>query len=167
MSLNNPTFPVTGSYAQAFFSNSSTWSTTSTTFADPVNSGGNTLTIRQSSGVTLAAGAAGLCGVTFTPASSTAVYMIWAQVAAFNTTAGDYFGLTMTDGTTTISAPGVTSEGNNGYSYMVTLGGIYAPATASAVTVKLQMLVNASTGNITAAGVTGTTPVEWTVLRIF
>src|ERR1700744_2623203 len=102
--------PATGSYSQAFFGPASSWTTSSTTFADPTNSGGSTLTVRKSSGITLTAATSNLCGVTFTPANNTAVYMVWAQVACLNSNAANYIQLLLTDGTTTISSPGLVAQ---------------------------------------------------------
>jgi len=159
---NNPASAVTGSYSQAYFSSASSWSTTSTTYADGANAGGNALTVRASSGITLTAAAGGLCGITFTPASTTAVYLITAGLWTYNTSSN--VTIRMFDGTTTINNIG----GSGGTSGAVTpnnISGIYVPGTASAVTVKIQMLTNTGTANILAA-FSGNS-VEWTVVRLF
>ncbi len=161
--------PATGSYAQAYFPAATTWSTTSTSYADPTISGSDTLTVRQSSGITLTAGGSSVAGITFTPAASTAVYLIVAQLGAYNSGAADVISYQMTDGTTVISGGSAYAEANpasNGAP--VTITGVYVPGTSSAVTVKVQVKVSAGTGYIqVAGGISGAYPLEWTVIRIF
>lgn len=165
-----PTFqaPASGSYASAFFPSTETWSTTSTTFADPTNSGGNTLTVRKSSGITLTAAATSLPGVTFTPPNATAVYLIIAQIAIENNTASTSTSAQLTDGTTVITAPGIMfATGSGGNFTLFTLMGVYAPASASAKTVKVQLATTGGNAAISSGGVTTGNTIEWTVMRIF
>ena len=160
--------PATGQYAQAYFGSASSWSTTSSTFADPTNSGGNSLTVRQHSGITLTAASSNLPGITFTPASSSAVYLITATMSLFNGTVSDVSNAQLTDGTTVIVVgPGYAQGATSPFdSDPTTIIGIYAPGTTSAVTVKVQLLAGggtASIGNYTSSSST----LEWTVVRIF
>lgn len=158
--------PATGSYVNAFFAQASTWSSASTTFADPANTGGNALTVRKSSGITLTAAATSLCGVTWTPANNTAVYFITVSFLTSGLVNSQTAAFQLFDGTTTIATNSVQGNAINGIAS--TFSGIYAPASASAVTVKLQIAnSSASTLNITGNGQTGATTMEWTILRIF
>lgn len=158
----------TGSYAQAFFGSASSWSTSATSYADPTNSGGSTLTVRKSSGITLTAAAATVCGITFTPASSSAVYLITARTTYFVTPQITGMSLQLTDGTTVIAGETGFEQQTGGADVAVptAMTGIYAPGTASAVTVKIQMQVSSgATGTVQA--LSSPVSVEWTVLRIF
>ncbi len=161
----------TGSYAQAYFSNSSSWSTTSNNvFADPTNSGGNALTVRQSNNITLTAAGSNLPGITFTPDSSSAVYMITASATVYNSSASAGVGLQLTDGSTVIcngsqwqqASPVTATIGN------MTMSGIYVPGTGSPVTVKIQVAAGTGTAYIASGlgNLSVTNSVEWTVLRI-
>lgn len=165
-----PQAPPTGSYSHAFHTTAASWSTTSSTFADPTAVGTPALTVRKSAGITLTTAASSLPGITFTPASSTAVYLITAQVGFSNATAGAGTMMQMTDGTTVISAPsGFTQQATLADVVVTqTISGVYAPASASAVTVKLQLAAPGGTAEINSAlvGTLGN-PIEWTVLRIF
>lgn len=162
----------TGSYAHAYFGPASSWATTSSTYADPTNTGGNTLTSRVSSGISLAAESASgnhLPAVVFTPASSSAVYLIWAQAIVYMTAAGGGTNMQMTDGTIVISQVGGMDQAAGAPDVLVvdTIGGIYAPGTASAVTVKLQLLAAGGGGTAQLLALTNGNVIEWTVLRIF
>lgn len=152
-------------YAQAFFSSGSTWSTTSTTFADGTNAGGNALTVRVSSGLSLSAAATNICGITFTPMNSSAVYLVIAEIgmqcsSTFN------IGAQLTDGTTVIAvAPGDQINSANA-SQPQTLSGIYVPGTGLPVTVKVQLNTTSGTASIESGLASGTVPVEWTIIQL-
>lgn len=151
------------SYAQAYFSSGSSWSTTSSSFVDPTNSGGNSLTVRQSSGITLTAASSNVCGITFTPASSAAVYLVTAMLGV-NTSALQQIGIRLTDGTTVISSPAAWDQDSvAAVMYVPSISGIYAPGTSSPVTVKIQIYTSGGTGNITGSAQNS---VEWVILRI-
>ena len=167
--LSFGTAPAALSYAQAYFGNASSWSSVSATFVDPTNTGGNSLTVRQSNGITLTAAASNVCGITFTPPVSTAIYLITAQVGFYSNTGTGAGGLQLTDGTTVISlAPGSYAPAVAFITPQV-LSGIYVPGTTSAVTVKLQSATSGSeTVYIGSPGgaVSIQSSVEWTVTRI-
>lgn len=160
-----PQSPPTASYSQAFFGNASSWTVTSTTYADPTNAGGNTLTVRKSAGITLTAASAGVCGVTFTPANAQAVYKVTAAVICFPAIAQNLFSQ-LTDGTTVITNIGCNTSGVAVTVNPTILSGIYAPASASAVTVKIQLAGSGGVSTISTNGTTLTNSVEWTVERI-
>ena len=166
-----PTFqPANGSlsYSSAYFSTSSSWSTSSSSFVDGTNSGGNTLTVRVASGITLTAAASNVCGITFTPPNSSAAYLITANIGVINTAATGAINVRLTDGTTVISSPPDIEEaaGSGSFSLVITATGIYAPGTTSPVTVKIQLAaIGGGTAEITAGGA-GPASVEWTVLRV-
>jgi hypothetical protein len=107
--------------------------------------------------------------LTFTPGSSSSVYLITALAGVYNNAATGGAQLVLTDGTTTISAPGPYYEGATAASAqgMFSVSGIYAPGTTSPVTVKLQLGTAGSGGmaEITS-GATGASSVEWTIIQI-
>lgn len=147
----SPTASASLNYFQGYFSSAASWTTSSATYVDPTNAGGNTLTTIYSSGLTVTAGGSTVAGVTFTPASSSSVYQITAVINGYNngSAGGASAVYRIYDGTTafgwgTILANGAGSITSN----TVTIGGVYAPGTASAVTVKIQVL---STGGNTSA----------------
>lgn len=155
------------SYAQAYFGSSASWSTTSGSFVDPTNTGTPGFTVRTSSGITLTAAASSLPGITFTPPSSSAVYLITASMILENTSLSQQTYSQLTDGTTVINAGGQVAQDASvsaAISSTVTLSGIYSPGTTSPVTVKIQLAVSGGTGEINGGGVSN--QIEWTVLRI-
>lgn len=147
----SPTASASLNYFQGYFSSAASWTTSSATYVDPTNAGGNTLTTIYSSGLTVTAGGSNVAGITFTPASSSSVYQITAVINGYNngSAGGASAVYRIYDGTTafgwgTILANGAGSITSN----TVTIGGVYAPGTGSAVTVKIQVL---STGGNTSA----------------
>jgi hypothetical protein len=167
-----PQSQPTGSYSQAYFSSlTAQWSTTSTAMGDfTLAAGANTLTVRKSAGINLTAAASSLPGITFTPANAQAAYQISASLAYGNSLTTNYIYLQLTDGTTVIASNcGVNSGNTAADSSSTTIGGIYLPGVATAVTVKLQGAVSAGTGVIgvqNGGALAGSAAVEWTVLRI-
>jgi hypothetical protein len=115
----------------------------------------------------LAAAAGNLPGITFTPASYNAVYLITAQVglAGNNGTTLGY--IQMTDGTTPICVGTGFSMNTSVVPYIIpnTLTGVYVPGTSSPVTVKLQVATN-NISNIVSITSEGSSVIEWTVVRI-
>jgi len=88
----------TASYAQAKHAGTMSWNTSSASFADPSSTGATpALTIRQSSGITLTQAGSNLPGITFTPASTTAVYLITVSTTIQNSTASDGAAIQLTD----------------------------------------------------------------------
>lgn len=161
-----PASAITGSYSQAFFDSGYSWTTTSTSFVDPTSTTVGTFTVRTSNGITLTAAASNVAGVTFTPASSSAIYLITVQVAGFNNNAAGVAAFRLTDGTNTISGnAGVT--GTPVYAGQ-TMTGIYAPGTSSSVTVKVQSIVIGLGSSIitSASGNANSIPLEFTIMRI-
>ncbi len=147
------------------FMTGATWSTTSGTFADPTVVGTNALTQRQASGMTVTAAASSLPGITFTPASATAVYKITASFQGYNTTTGANSAWQLYDGTTAIATTGIQSYSGTQGTVWVVIDSIFAPGTASAVTLKIQGSASAGTNNWGFAAV-GSKAAEWTITRI-
>lgn len=155
----------TNTYWSGYIANSNTWSTTSGTYVDPSPSGTNTLTTRFSNSLTVTAAASNLPGITFTPISSSAVYMITANFTGTGTTGGAIAAYRMTDGTQVINTTGSEPGAANEY-FPTTLTGIYAPGTGSAVTVKIQ-IATIGGGTARIADPTFLNPaIEWTVIQI-
>lgn len=160
----NSSTGITGSYAQAYFNFDANWTTTNTSFSDFTSIGGTpTLTVRQSNGITLTGASGSLPGITFTPASTSAIYLITAQFGLFNNATDCFYQIT--DGTTVISG----SAGGTVSSIPSMMTGIYAPGTTSPVTVKMQ---GATSGGGVTYIITSTNsdpraiPLEWTIVRI-
>lgn len=163
-----PTYqnPATFTYFTGYFAAASSWSTTSSSFGDGTNAGGNTLVTRVSNNISVAAAATNIAGITFTPAAATDIYDITAVVSVNCNSAGNDVGVSMTDGTAQI---GVVTEQSNSTTDIVpiTVRGIYAPGTTSAVTVKLQIAVSAGTGRfVEASGFTAAPVISWTLVKI-
>ncbi len=154
---------VTNTYYSGFMASPAFWSTTSTSFTDPTNTGGNTLTQRQSNALTVTAGASNIPGITFTPSASTAVYLISASTVLYGTPAA-MFAAQLTDGTTTIITSSA-STGSSGDDIPITLTGIYVPGTGSAVTVKIQLATNIGTIEMSNVS-TLAASIEWSIVQI-
>lgn len=158
--------PATGSYSQAFHTSAATWATTSSTYADPTASGTPALTVRKSSGITLTTAATSLAGITFTPANNTAVYLITASISCLTSLAST-IGSQLFDGTTVIAQGADSVTFGAGQQNSISITGVYAPATASAVTVKIQISNGNPSATTTIQQGSHGNPIEWTVLRIF
>lgn len=169
----DPTFQpaaqsATGSYFQGYTSQNGAWSTSTTgSYVDGTNAGGNALTSRVSSGITVTAAASNIAGITFTPASSTAVYLITASTSINSNTNTADINLRLTDGTIVLvetpAFQGPTTVTANLF-VPVTMTGVYAPGTGSAVTVKIQIQGNAGTTTIQSLSVSGA--IQWTIVRL-
>ena len=160
--------PAAVSATSRYFSGSfaaGTWSTTSNSFVDGTNGGGNTLTNLVSNGLTVTAGGSNVCGVTWTPSSSSAIYFVSVTFANSNTSAGQSNYFRITDGTNvvmkTISQPATANANSN-----VVLLGVYAPGTGAAVTLKVQFACSNGTLNTLNAGSALADNVNWTIIQI-
>lgn len=155
-------------YYQGYHLTGNIWSiSTSGSYIDPTSSGTTpSLVSRLVSGLTVTTAAGNLPGVTFTPASTTAVYKISANMCIDCSFSGGNTGSSqMTDGTTVI-AQGADVEGQSSVGFLggQVISGIYAPGTVSPVTVKIQLAVSAGTYFIQTFGLGN--PIEWTIERI-
>jgi hypothetical protein len=156
--------PVTNNYWSGYHPNGDSWSVTSTTFAD-FTSGGTTpaITTRKSNGITVTTASGSLPGITWTPSSTRAVYLITA-VFSLQAAASQSGSLSLTDGTTVIVQNSTYTNANvNNY----TLTGIYSPASASAVTVKIR---GASSSGVVSLynymAVSSVPVIEWSLVQI-
>ena len=130
---------------------------------DPTFSGTAGFNVRQSSSLTVTAGASNVVGVTFTPPFSSAVYLITAVVMQNQQSAsGTLFQLT--DGSTVINAGGQSTLSAGVQS--TTLSGIYVPGTPSPVTVKVQVAATNGTAIISNNSNSLVTPVEFTITQL-
>lgn len=157
-------------YAQAYFGSSSGWSTSSPSYVDPTNAGGNALTVRESSGLVLTPAASNVCGITFTPSSPESVYIITATFPLFNTLTDATSVAKLTDGTLDISTA-MMNNTNTGNDVLTpaTLSGIYVPGVNTPVTVRLQLAAVAGSGTAHINNIGATTlanAVEWTVVQL-
>lgn len=117
-----------------------TWSGSSTSLIDGANAGGNTLTQRTGTGLTVTAAASNILGITFTPASVTAVYRIECSFIGSGQSNGAVAAFSLTDGTTIIDTAQMNGVGVAPASGWDThLKGPYTPGTTSPVTIKVQM----------------------------
>lgn len=151
-------------YFNGYMANTGTgWTTNSSTFLLPTG-GDNTLTTRVSSGITVTAGASNQPGIAFMPASATSVYLISATfTGGVNAGSGEGF-FQLSDGTNVIS----TAQLANGTTFpSVTLTGVYAPATTSAVEVDIYAATSGfSTSIATGQSPPGANSIEWSVVQI-
>ena len=155
------------SYFSGYMPESSTWTYNTSSLADPSShSGSNTLTTRFASGITVTAAGSSLPGISFTPASTTSVYLITARItASWAAASGAVFSLT--DGTTQIQTSGAGGNSASIGSESITMSGLYVPGSTSSVTVKIQAsntVGAASTSNIGTSS--GENPIEWVVTQI-
>lgn len=157
------TTPVTNNYWSGSTSSGTSWTTTSSTYGNGTNTGGNTLTTKFSNGITVSAAATGIAGITFTPASSTAVYQITANFMQWNSGANNN-SFRLYDGTNVVS----TAAGFGTGIVPTSITGIYAPNTASAVTVEIQLATSGGTLHMDSEGVSAlsTPAIEWTLTEI-
>jgi hypothetical protein len=153
-------------YYSGYTANGESWSSVSSTFADPTPAAGNTLTKRAGIGITVTAAASNLPGITFTPASSSSTYFISAVFNCYGSSNGVYACFSLTDGTTPICqqtyGQGIALQQSGD----VTLEGTYAPGSTSPVTIKIQM-ASPNTGTATLTSISSLTPsIEWTIIEI-
>lgn len=152
------------SYFSGYFGGTSAWSTGSGSFVNGTNAGGNALTSRANSTLSVTAGASSVCGITWSPSSTTAVYLVTVSTAVQNTSSNQVDYLSLTDGSAVI-AQGGAQGGTNAVYTPISVSGLYAPATTSAVTVKLQFAVSNGTLN-TISNNSAADNVTWTVLQV-
>ena len=158
---------TTGNYFSGYMPSATSWSRSNAAYADPSNSGNNTLTTRVSNGITVTAASSNLPGVVFTPAASTSIYWIQASFLGNCSGSGPTLNCRLIDSNGVViadnGAAGSTGAILGGAPF--NLCGPYAPATASAVTVKIQMSNTAGTGNISDSG--GLSPsIEWKIFQM-
>jgi hypothetical protein len=154
------------SYFQGYHGNGAEWEYLAATsvYVDPaLISGTATLIQRQASNLVVTTAPGNLPGITFTPASASAVYSITAAIGIFTET-GDA-GAQLTDGTTTITQfPEFQTPVNGTNIVPSTATGIYAPGVISPVTIKIQVITNHVMGILFATSLGSS--IQWTVLRI-
>lgn len=151
------------------FSSTSNWTNTGTPF-DGLNSGGNALTTRVAlytlSGV--AAAGSNVCGLTWTPNSTSAVYIIKATpILKSNSGAATMAYVVLTDGSVEIARTGM-EMGETHTRVPAHLHGVYMPNTTSPVTVRVYIGgepgVQGEIGGSTAGS--GTDCVTWEIIQI-
>ncbi len=173
MPLYNPTTGGGGSgitnYWSGYTGQASSWTSTGSGYNDGTNSGGNAITSRASNGITVTAGGSNVAGITFTPSSSSAIYLIMAKFQGGAATQSSAMGYRLTDGTIVVDETGFGGT-FNGLGLEGVLSGNYAPGTGSAVTLKIQMATTAGgNGGINTSsggGALSASVVEWTVIQI-
>lgn len=154
---------LTKTYWSGFHDSGYTWSSVSTVaFVDPTNNTVGTFTEKKNSNFGVVSTAAGLLpGITFTPASSSAVYFVSASVGGYNDTTGQNVAFELVYGTNQVGTGGMQQNG----SVITTspLNGLCAPESVSPVTLSIKMKVSANTGNIAIANANA---IEWSIMRI-
>ncbi len=159
----------TSNYWSGYTQNTATWTTSSNTFADGSNSGGNAITKRQGN-LTVTAAASNVAGITFTPAASSSVYLVTATSNFGAAASGNTAVAALTDGSNTIIG---TTQNQwviavpNGLSGF-TITSIFVPGTGSAVTLKLRIACPQSASMTLGSNVstTGTGAIEWCIVQI-
>src|SRR5271166_1989994 len=136
---------ITGNYWSGYVAAGNTWTATGGTATNMTHGSGTaTLTTLLSNGITVSAAGSSAAGITFTPASSSAIYRI---VAVFSDQSdGQFHAYNLSDGSGTFgfSNPVALSAGQI---HSMVCDGIYAPGASSPVTVQIQA---AATGGGTA-----------------
>lgn len=159
---------ATNAYFNGYMANTSTWSTTSTTFADLVNSGGNALTTVAFNGITVSAAGNSLAAVVFVPASATAAYMVDTTILGFNNSGAVQ--LELTDGTTAFAWGGCGNGFSTGEVIGYPVGGVYQCASGATVTIRVRAATSSGgTANISHDGefTAGTPPtISWRFVQI-
>jgi len=156
--------PITGNNFSGYMPNGSSWMATGTGptgLVDGVNTGGNALTTREANGLIVTAAAANVAGITFSPSSITAAYLITAVISVV-VSAGTSGTISMTDGTKIIQQ---RDAGPVNEATPMTLNGLYYPNSVSPVTVKLQIGANPATCEIVSEGAIAPV-IEWVVMQI-
>lgn len=162
---------TTGSFAQSVLITSVSqghWNRSSNTFgAFTIASGTTSISNGASNTITVSAAATSGLGITFTPASSTAIYMITATFGIFCGST-DNATLRFNDGTNSFGGATFGSALAAAVTPPVTMTSIYAPGTGSAVTVLIQGATGGGNqlqvyGDIEGASGQG---VQWTLLQI-
>ncbi len=148
-----------------YHDNAYSWSITSGSFADATNTAVGSFVQRSNSGFgTVTTAASNLPGITFTPPSAAAVYLVMVGVEAYNNTTNQSTSFQLTDGTNVVDEGNMREAGSLTNSNRIPLSGVWAPGTASAVTLKLKALVTAGTGILVD---TSSLPsIQWTLVRI-
>lgn len=160
----NPASSPTNNYYSGYTAAAGNWTRTATSYGDGTNTGGNALTSRVSSGITVTAGASNVAGITWTPSSSSAVYFVTATSAMQNSVNTTQSAMKLTDGT--INVAEAYQQGATGQSeFPITVMGVYAPGTGSAVTLKIQIKTDTG-GTAQLKGGFNVSSIEWTVLQI-
>lgn len=147
------------------------WTTSSTSFADPALTGTNTLITRHSNGLgTVVKNASDLCGITFTPASASAVYLVMAGILAGDVTpaSGAMVSARLWDGTTVIDTADMMSPfGTTAAPMKIPFSGIFIPGTTSPVSLTFQLAqINGTAVAIQNNYDSLAKPVEMTLVRI-
>ncbi len=168
-----PTFPygakgLLQKYFFGFFPISAQWGATSASFVDPtIGSGSNTLTAIYSNGLTIAAAATNILGVTITPSASGALYLVNFGFGIQNTTNEPVIGVRLTDGTTVVGSTGMQlPSGTNCCPSGIT--SLYVAPSGSAFTLKLQTYTQAGTTNLFGAtqGTSGSLGIQVMVIQL-
>jgi hypothetical protein len=172
----NSNAPTT-SYYQGYTGGSGTgansFQTTSSSYATLTSTNTQSLNTVVSNGITVAAAGSNALGITITPASNTAVYMVTvnlslaSNVAVNFTTAGcqlyNSTGSSVMTYGPDVSIPYTLGDGTVPY----TMSAILAPASTSAQTIVIQSYALGSNTTYAQAGLTRTTGVAyWTIVRI-
>jgi microcompartment protein CcmK/EutM len=168
-----PTFQAPGSsptssYWSGYFARTDQWQVTTSSFGALTydGSGGPALTQRQGT-ITVTAAGSSQPGITFTPASSSSVYIITVGLIGGTNGSGDDLAFQLTDGTTTITTSTTRIYGSYSDDQpWISMSGIYVPGTSSPVTVNIQGATN-GTGYINNSIASAeAASIEWTLLQI-
>lgn len=144
------------------------WARSSSSFgACTINSGTASLTNASGNTITITAAATNGLGITFTPASSSSIYLITASFGLFCGST-DNASLRFNDGTNSFGGITFGSTVAAAVTSPTTLTSIYAPGTASAVTVLIQALTGSASKLQIYGDDAGTASqgVQWTVIQL-
>ena len=162
----------TNAYFSGYMNPASQWGWSGSTWAASTTAGLNSLTQIGLATMSVTVAASQLPGITFTPASASAIYHVTATFSVENSSVNDQCAFSLWDGANRFGYSGLFQEANaSGPSFgLATISSIYAPGTASAVTVQIEAasfsgncLIN---GGGTAAGNNLAPTITWTIFQI-
>lgn len=161
-SSTNPT----ANYWSGYHANGMYWTRTNTALGDPASAGTTPAITQRTGNIVVTQAASSLPGITWTPQSSSAVYWVEASFQMGNN-AGDFTEFKLTDGTNIVNIGEGLFVLNQVQPYMC-LKGIYAPASGSAVTLKIQVGSLAGQVALGPAGAgSGVAPaIEWSIFQM-
>jgi hypothetical protein len=167
-----PVWAASGSATTAnsysgYHNNNAAWSQTATSYGAMTSTGATpTLTKTFGSGITVTTAGSNAPGITFTPTTTTATYLISAKIFAQTSASSVVGNYRLTDGTNIVDYAQIYS-GSAGALDCVTLTGVYTPGVTSAVSLTVAAAVSGTTGTcfIEPSG-TLTPSITWTIVQI-
>lgn len=154
---------TTGTYWNGYFVGGNTWTATSSTSSSMTHGSGTATLTKRAGNITVSAAASSKAGITFTPASSSSIYLVTANFA--DEADGNYHAYTFQDNNGVITGQ-VNRVATAGTATGLCLVGIYVPATASAITLEIYGATQAGTAQINTTGFTISNSIEFSLVQL-